>query len=56
VDIGHIDRITLNTGVLSSLFLLAYIAICISLYLPSLTFETHCYNNYLQERDMLLIF
>ena len=45
VDVGHIDLATLNTGVLSSLFLLAYIVICLSLYLPSLVLESHCYNN-----------
>jgi len=49
VDVGHIDRTTLNTGVLSSLFLLAYIAICLSLYLPSLLLEAHCYNKLVSE-------
>ena len=45
VDVGHIDRITLNTGALSSLILLAYIAIClISLYLSLLALEAYCYH------------
>jgi len=49
VDVDYIDRTTLNTGVLSSLFLLAYIAICLSLYLPSLTLEAHSYNKLVSE-------
>ena len=49
MDVGHIDRTTLSTSVLSSLFLLAYIAICLSLYLTSLTLEAHYYNKLVSE-------
>ena len=55
VDVGHIDRITLNTGVMSSLFLLAYIAICLSLYLSSLALEAHCYNKLVSELVLFLV-
>jgi len=45
MGVGHIDRTTLNTGVLFSLFLSAYIAIFLSLCSSSLALEVHCYNN-----------
>jgi len=49
MDVGHIDRTTLDFGVLFSLFLLAYIAIFLSLYLPSLSLEAHCSNKLVSE-------
>ena len=50
VDVGHIDRTTINSSVLSFLSLLIYIAIyLISLYLSSLTLEAHCYNKLVAE-------
>jgi len=45
VDVGCIDRTTLNTDVMFSLFLSAYIAIFLSLC-SSLALEAHCYHNY----------
>jgi len=46
MDVGHIDWITLNNGVLSSLSLLAYSCYLFNpyLYLLSLVLEIHCYN------------
>ena len=51
VDVGHIDRITLYTGVLSSLSLLAYSCFLfnLSLHLSSLILEAHSYNKLVLE-------
>ena len=50
MDVDQIDRTTLITGMLSSLFQLAYIAIKLSLYLSSLTLKAHCYKKLVSER------
>jgi len=47
VNVGQIDRNTLNTDVMSSLSLLAYSCYLFNLYLhlTSLVLEAHCFNS-----------
>jgi len=48
VNVGHIDRTTLNLGVLSSFSPICYIVylFSLSLCLSSLVLEAHYYNRY----------